>query len=158
MRTAPLSAQIALLILVAALAISVVTDLRQRKILNRVTYPAFLAMAACIVWRGGPILLFEGALGAIVCAVPLLLLSLRSAMGEGDVKLMALCGLTAGAAGGWSFALTLLAHVAIAGGIQALLWIAVALLRKKPRPRSVPYALSIAAGTASAFLGGLPVF
>jgi prepilin peptidase CpaA len=154
---APLPAKLALLILALALAISLVTDLRQRKILNAVTYPALLAVAACAIWLGGLVLLVEALLGALVCAGPFLFAMWRGWMGAGDVKLMALAGLVSGAAAGWPYSLTLLIDVAIAGGAQALLWMAVARLRRRERPRHVPYAVAIAAGTAWAFLAGTPL-
>jgi Flp pilus assembly protein protease CpaA len=82
----------------------------------------------------------------------------RGWMGAGDVKLMALVGLVAGATGGWAFSLTVLVVVAIAGGVQALLWIGAAKLRRRAPPRSIPYALAIAAGTTWAFLSGIALF
>ena len=95
-------------------------------------------------------------LGALVCAGPLALATWRGWIGPGDVKLMAVCGLVSGAAAGWPFSLTLLFDVAVAGGLQALGWIAVAALGRRERPREVPYGLAIAAGTAWAFLAGAP--
>jgi prepilin peptidase CpaA len=157
LNTAPVQAKIALGILAAALAISAVTDLRERRILNAVTYPALLAVSACILWLGGPVLLVEALLGALVCTLPLLLAAWRGWMGAGDVKLMALAGLVSGAAAGWPWSLTLLLHVAIAGGAQALLWLMVARIRRREPPRHVPYGVAIAAGTAWAFLAGTPL-
>lgn len=154
---APVQARIALAVLALALAISVVTDLRERRILNAVTYPAFVAIAGCVVWLGGIALLIQALIGMLVCAGPLALAMWRGWMGAGDVKLMALAGLVSGAAAGWPLALTLLLDTAIAGGLQALLWMAVARARREERPRHVPYGLAIAAGTAWAFLAGTPL-
>jgi prepilin peptidase CpaA len=155
---APFQARIALLALGVALAVSAVTDLRGRRILNAVTYPALLLSVGCVLWLGGISLLLEAVVGALVCAVPLAVATWRGWMGAGDVKLMALAGLTAGAAAGWPFALTVLADVAVAGGLQALLWIAAARVRGRPRPRAVPYALAIAAGVIWAFGSGTALF
>lgn len=155
---APLPAQIALATLAAALAISVVTDLRSRRILNLVTLPALAIVAACLLWLGGAALLARAAGGLLLCAAPFALMTWRGWMGAGDVKLIALCGAVAGAAAGWPFSLTLLLYVAIAGGAQSALWMAAARLRGAPRPRYVPYGVSIAAGTAAAFLWGTPLF
>jgi len=155
---APVEARIALLVLGAALAVSVVTDLRERRILNAVTYPALLITAACVLRLGGLPLLAQAALGALSCAAPLGVAMWRGWMGAGDVKLMALAGLTAGAASGWPFSLAVLVDVAIAGGLQALLWIAAAKVRGRPRPRAVPYALAIAAGVTWAFVSGTALF
>ena len=155
---APLEARVALLVLGVALAVSIATDLRERRILNAVTYPALLITAACVFWLGGLALLLEAALGALLCAAPLGIAMWRGWMGAGDVKLMALAGLTAGAASGWPFCLTVLVDVAIAGGLQALLWIAVARVRGRPPPSAVPYALAIAAGVTWAFVSGTALF
>jgi Flp pilus assembly protein protease CpaA len=79
-------------------------------------------------------------------------------MGAGDVKLMALAGLVASATGGWEMSLTVLVDVAVAGGLQALLWIGAARSRGRPAPRTIPYALAIAAGVTWAFLSGIALF
>jgi Flp pilus assembly protein protease CpaA len=113
---------------------------------------------ACVLWLGGVALLLESLLGVLVCAGPLLLAMWRGWMGAGDVKLMALCGMVSGAAAGMPFSLTVLCDVAIAGGLQAALWIAAARIRKADRPRTVPYGVAIAAGTAWAFVAGAPLF
>jgi prepilin peptidase CpaA len=152
--SAPWQARVALATLFAALAASVVTDLRSRLILNAVTLPALGVIAVCIFWLGGLPLLGEAALGVLVCAGPLALATLRRWMGWGDVKLMALSGAVSGAAAGWPFSLTILFYVSIAGGAQVVLWILAAKLRGAERPRHVPYGLSIAAGTVAAFLWG----
>ena len=154
---APVPAKIALGILAVAVAISAVTDLRERRILNTVTYPALLGVAACVIWLGGIVLLVESLLGSLVCAGPLLVAMWRGWMGAGDAKLMALAGLVSGAAAGWPYSLTLLLYVAIAGGAQALLWMAAARIRRREIPRHVPYGVAIAAGTAWAFLAGTPL-
>jgi prepilin peptidase CpaA len=151
---APLQAKIALGTLFLALAVSVVTDLRQRLILNVVTLPALGIIAICVFWLGGLSLLADAALGVAVCAGPFALMMLRGWMGAGDVKLMALAGAVSGAAAGWPFSLTILLYVAVAGGLQSVLWMAAAKVRGQERPRYVPYGVSIAAGTTVAFLFG----
>ena len=155
---APLQAKIALLALAAALLVSVVTDLRSRLILNAVTYPALLVVAACFLWLGGPPLLLDAALGALACAGPFALMVMRGWMGAGDVKLMAVAGAVSGAAAGWPFSLAVLLDVAVAGGVQSALWMLVARLRGLERPKYVPYGVAIAAGTGWAFLYGAPLF
>jgi len=155
---APPPARIALLALGVALAVSVATDLRDRRILNVVTYPALLVCAGCALWLGGLPLLLEAAFGAFLCAAPLAAALWRGWMGAGDVKLMALAGLVAGAAAGWGFALGVLLDVAVAGGAQALLWIGAARIRGQAPPRTVPYALAIAAGVTWAFVSGIALF
>ena len=151
---APLQAQIALVTLAIALAVSVVTDLRSRLILNAVTYPALLIVAACFLWLGGLPLLAESALGLVICAGPFALMMWRGWMGAGDVKLMALAGAVSGAAAGWPFSLTILLYVAVAGGVQSVAWMVAAKTRGEGRPKYVPYGVSIATGTLAAFLWG----
>src|SRR3989441_2587910 len=155
---APVQAKIALASLALALVVSSVTDLRQRRIPNAVTYPAMLIVTACLVWLGGLSLLLESILGALVCVAPLALAMWRGWMGAGDVKLMAIAGLVSGAAAGWPFSLVVLLDVAIAGGVLALSWMLAARAGGQTRPRSVPYGVAIAAGTAWAFLMGTPLF
>ena len=151
---APLQAKIALVVLFLSLLISVVTDLRKRLILNVVTLPALAIVAACFFWLGGFALLAEAAIGVLVCAGPFALMMLRGWMGAGDVKLMALSGAVSGAAAGWPFSLTILLYVAVAGGIQSVLWLVAAKARGQDRPKYVPYGVSIAAGSIAAFLFG----
>ena len=103
-------------------------------------------------------LLLESTLGALVCAGPLAIAMWRGWMGAGDVKLMAIAGLVSGAAAGWPFSLAVLLDVAVAGGVLALAWILAAKAGGHRRPRSVPYGVAIAAGTAWAFLMGAPLF
>jgi prepilin peptidase CpaA len=155
---APVQARIALLALALALAISAVTDLRERRIPNAVTYPALAIAAGCAISLGGLPLLLESVLGALVCATPLALAVWRGWMGAGDVKLMAVAGLVSATAAGWTFSLIVLLDVAMAGGAQAVLWLLAAKARRRDRPRSVPYGIAIAAGTGWAFLIGAPLF
>ena len=142
---APLQAKIALITLFLALVISVVTDLKKHLILNVVTYPALAIVAICFFWLGGIALLAESGLGILVCAGPFALMMLRDWMGAGDVKLMAVVGAVSGAAAGWPFSLTILVYVAVVGGIQAAIWMIAG-------RKYVPYGVSIAVGTAAAFV------
>ena len=144
---APWQVELAMAALFAALAVSVVTDLRSRLILNAVTLPALAVILICFTWLGGAGQLVDSLIGVAICAGPLLLASLRGAVGMGDVKLMAV----AGAAAGWPGALAVLIYVSVAGGVQAVTWLLVARARGLERPRYVPYGLAIAAGTAAAF-------
>jgi Flp pilus assembly protein protease CpaA len=89
-------------------------------------------------------------LGIAVCAIPLFLAALPGWIGMGDVKLIAVSGATAG----WPGGLSVLVLVALAGGIQALLQLLWASVRGQERPKYVPYACSIAAGTIAALLLG----
>jgi Flp pilus assembly protein protease CpaA len=71
---------------------------------------------------------------------------------------MALAGFVAAAAAGWPLTVTVLVYVAIAGGVQAFLWAAIARARGLERPRTIPYALAIAAGTIPAFISRIALF
>jgi prepilin peptidase CpaA len=144
---APWAIRAGLLALAAALVISVVTDVRRRKILNWVTGPALAMVLGLFGISGGWALVQDCLFGMAVCAVPLLLAALPGWVGMGDVKLIAVCG----AAAGFPAAVTVLLLVTVAGGIQAALQVAAARLRGAPRPTHVPYACSIAVGTAAAF-------
>lgn len=162
-----------------ALAISLVTDLRSRKILNVVTYPAILVGLAVHAvawhWSARPGLGLEWSLiGLVVGGLPFLLINAfnAKAFGLGDVKLMA----AVGALMGFPFILTAIVYVAVTGGVVAvvaLLWtgrMRETLVRmfgklfrrrrdeaeegEKPEKRElyVPYGVAIAFGTLWAFL------
>ena len=92
------------------------TDVRSRRIPNKLTYPAMLAgMAAQAVahgWRG--LLLSLG--GALIFGGVFLLFHLVRAMGAGDVKLAAALGCILGPAGSWQ---TMFA-TAMAGAVLAI--------------------------------------
>jgi len=63
---APVQAKIAVADLALALTISAVTDLRERRIPNAVTYPALAVAAACAISLGGlPLLLSLRCLGCL---------------------------------------------------------------------------------------------
>ena len=142
--------KLGLLALAAALAISVVTDLRDRRILNWVTIPALALVIGLSGAAGGWPLVRNCLLGTAVCAFPLLVAAIPGWVGMGDVKLIAVCG----AAAGYPAAVAVLVLVTVAGGVQAALQLALARIRGTGRPTHVPYACSIAAGTLAAFLLG----
>jgi len=144
--------RIALALLGLALAISVVTDLRSRLIYNVITLPA-LALELLLVWlSAGLVTVGDAGVGVLICAGPFALSAIFGAMGMGDVKLMAVVGVVAGAAGGWTGALKVLTYIAVAGGVQvAVQWIFAA-LRKTERPKYIPYGVAIAAGTLVAWV------
>ncbi|MGC4114187.1 MAG: prepilin peptidase [Myxococcales bacterium] len=164
-------------VLGVALAISVVTDVRSRKILNIVTFPAILA---CLLLRVGAGLkadalvgslsgpgLAGGLMGMAVGAIPLFLISLLpgGGMGMGDVKLAA----AVGAGLGFPAVGACLFFIAIVGGIEAvvvLIWKgktlktfggmgrkALQLLKiakpddAPPEKTYIPYGVAIAVGT-----------
>jgi prepilin peptidase CpaA len=136
-----------------ALALSVVTDLRQRRIPNWVTLPALTVVVALFGAAGGWPLVQSCLLGTAVCALPLFVAAIPGWVGMGDVKLMAVCGAVAG----FPASILVLVLVTVAGGVQAGLQVAIARLRGTARPTHVPYACSIAIGTFAAFLLALRI-
>jgi prepilin peptidase CpaA len=162
-------------ILGVALAISVVTDLRSRKILNVVTLPAAgmcLALRAAAGYSTGAAWgslagpgLAGGVLGLVIGGAAFLLPWLMGGMGGGDVKLMA----SVGAAVGFPTILACIIFIAVVGGIQAvvlLVWRGqllstfwgmfrgalqkTKLVKADPRPKAktyFPYGIAIALGT-----------
>lgn len=100
----------------AVAATAAVTDARDRRIPNRLTYPAMIAglalQAAVHGWRG---LLFSLAGGCIFGGVFLLFYLVR-AMGAGDVKLAAALGCIIGPAASWQ----VMFFTAMAGGLMAV--------------------------------------
>jgi len=79
-------------------AICLVTDLRERKIFNVVTYPALAAGFMLALAFGGVPGAELALFGAAVGALPALVAFLAGALGGGDVKLMAALGALVGAA------------------------------------------------------------
>jgi len=147
---APWTIRAGLCTVAAALAISVVTDLRRRIIPNWVTAPALALVLGFYGAAGGWPLVRNCLVGMAICAVPFLFAALPGWIGMGDVKLIAVCG----AAAGFPAAVTVLLVVTVAGGLQSLLQLAASRARGTQRPSHVPYACSIAAGTLAAFLLG----
>jgi len=143
-------------VLAAALAISVVTDLRSRLIYNVVTGPALLVELVLVGLATGLPGLEQAGIGLLICAGPLALglLFKSNWMGMGDIKLMAVVGAAAGPTGGWLFALNVLFCISIAGGVLAAVPWLIATIRARPRPRYVPYGVAIAAGALAAWLLG----
>ena len=160
-------------ILAIALGISVVKDLRSRRIPDAVTLPALaLLLLARLLLTGwdGPYGMAVGVVGALAGWAVFRAIAWLGGMGLGDVKLMA----AVGAALGWPLVLRALLFTAIAGGVQALVAAvgsgrlgpalrgAGALLlrghgstRREVAPgrgEAVPYAVAIAAGTVLALL------
>lgn len=153
-------------LLLVTLAISVYTDLKSRKIYNKVIYPAsLLAFLSHFVNDGwsGLLFSFEGFLmGMGLLIIPFFL----GGIGAGDVKLLALIG----AVNGWVFTLYTGIYMALVGGVVALFLILFqkGMLRKlvlilfgarykqnmsfllNPQKR-YPYGPAIAAGAVLAF-------
>jgi prepilin peptidase CpaA len=122
--------------LCAVLMICTATDIRSRRIYNKVVFPAMggaiAAHAAFGGWDGLAHALLGLAVGLGILLVPFLL----GGMGAGDVKLLALIGTIKGA----PFVLTASVYIAIAGAIMALFVVLFAKGRKE-RMRYIMYVL-----------------
>lgn len=103
-------------ILVSALLVSLITDLKSRKILNIVTFPAILFglifYSITQGWDG----FFFSSLGMLAGIATLLIPFLLGGMGAGDVKLMGAVGALMGA----SFTLQSFVSVALLGGLISI--------------------------------------
>ena len=117
-------------VLGVALAISTVTDLRTRKILNIVTIPtAALCLALRFagglkagavmgpLWDGGG--LSSGLLGMAIAGIVFVIMAVTGGMAPGDVKLM----LGVGAGVGFPSIFACLLFVSIAGGLEAVVFL-----------------------------------
>jgi prepilin peptidase CpaA len=104
------------LFLVIILLICVITDVKSRKIYNKVIYPALLAGFAYHLASGGWDALFHSFLGFLIGLGLLLIPYLMGGMGAGDVKLLALIGALKGGA----FVFHSFLYIAVIGGIIAL--------------------------------------
>lgn len=140
-------------LLALCLACAVATDLRERRIGNRLVACGLGAALAVALWRvaepGGPGLgaaLGGWAGGLLLGGLLLLPLHLLGGMAAGDVKLMAMAGAFLGPALAWQAALGSL----VAGGVLALGWLAWHAARRLVAPRRYPYAPAIALGCALA--------
>ncbi|MBU8914609.1 A24 family peptidase [Bacillus sp. FJAT-29953] len=108
-----------LIILGIVLIICLITDIKSRKILNKVTIPAIiLGFAYSVITNGFQGLLFSGK-GFLVGLILLLIPFILGGMGAGDVKLMAAIG----ALMGTEFVFYSFIYTALIGGVIGLLLI-----------------------------------
>jgi prepilin peptidase CpaA len=157
-------------VLIAALVWAVITDLRSRRIRNRLTYPAMAIGLAANAATGGWSGLSTSALGWLVALGLMLLPFAMGAMGAGDVKLL----LAIGALKGPHFVLLVAVYGGLAGGLLALYYLAKerrvastlryilygwlwALRGSGPKAGAIPYAPAIAAGAIIALLPFSPI-
>ncbi|MFA7297181.1 MAG: A24 family peptidase, partial [Dehalococcoidia bacterium] len=127
--------------LLAALAMAALVDLRTRRVPNWLTAAgSTFALASAAAAPG--VLLGGGVAAAVGVAM---LLTARGAYGVGDVKAMGVAGATVGLA----HVLPLLFWMAMAGGVGVLV---LALRARRLRGETMPYAPAIAAGAALALL------
>jgi prepilin peptidase CpaA len=103
-------------VLITVLIICFITDVKSRKIYNKVIFPcipfAFMAHFFVNGWNGVGSALLGFLLGLAILIIPYLL----GGMGAGDVKLLALIGAFKGS----SFVLTTAFYMALVGGLIAI--------------------------------------
>ena len=100
-------------------ACAVYTDLRSRRISNRLTYPAMVAGLILHAVAGGWGGLASGALGLLIGVALLLLPCAIGAMGGGDLKFLAAIG----ALQGPQFVLYTAIYTGLAGGVVAVVYL-----------------------------------
>jgi prepilin peptidase CpaA len=103
-------------VVIGASLLAALSDLREKRIPNALTFPVFAVGLAWSVWFGGLYGLAESAGTSALLALPYIFLFLFFGGGAGDAKLMGALGTWLGLKQG----LIVLACVAIAGGILAL--------------------------------------
>lgn len=111
------------LFLITILIICVVTDLRKRKIYNKVIFPSLILAVVINIFMDGFTGITTTVIGFSVGIAILFIPFYLGGMGAGDVKLLAFIG----ALKGTSFVLVTAVYMAIVGGIIAL---AILLFRK----------------------------
>ncbi len=102
-----------------ALAISLITDLKTRKILNIVTYPAIILGFSFNTFFGGVGGLKFSAIGFTIGFVLFGVFNFLGGIGMGDVKLMAAIG----ALKGGMFAIFSIIYIGIAGGVLTIIYL-----------------------------------
>jgi prepilin peptidase CpaA len=138
-------------VLLAALGHAVWTDIRWRRISNRVTYPAILAGLALNLIAAGLHGVLLSSVGFLVAGVLLLLPVLLRGVGAGDLKLFAAIG----ALKGPGFAVHTLIGAGLAGGVLVALYAVLSIARQRGRPKTIPYAPALAAGALYALVTSL---
>jgi prepilin peptidase CpaA len=103
-------------VVIGASLLAAVSDLRERRIPNALTFPLFVVGLIGAAWLGGLAGLAESFGACALLALPYVLLFIFVGGGAGDAKLMGAIGAWLGLRQG----LTVLACVAIAGGIFAI--------------------------------------
>jgi prepilin peptidase CpaA len=114
-------------LLLIVLAICFITDVRERKIYNKILLPALLLSLLWNIGTTGLQGLGSSLLGMTAGFLLLLIPYLMKGMGAGDVKLLAVIG----AMKGITFVLMTAVYMAIIGGIIAVLLIGWRLIRSK---------------------------
>lgn len=129
------------------MAVCIFTDIKSRKIYNKVLIPFLLAGLAANILTGGWPGLVESAAGFLVVLVLLIIPFAKGGIGGGDVKLLAVIGSIKGPA----FVLGSFLAGAIAGGVLAL----ALLIRHRRLLNTLAGAVAAASGLLSRY--GIPI-
>ncbi|WP_342387826.1 A24 family peptidase [Salinicoccus bachuensis] len=134
--------------LIIILAICVVTDIRKRKIYNKVIFPALLAAFGLNIIFGGFSGFGDALIGFVVGFTLLLIPYILGGIGAGDVKLLGLIGAFKGS----GFVLESFIYMALIGGLLAVFVIMTRGGLKQSFGIGMPYGVAIAGGAALALL------
>ncbi len=98
------------------LAVATYTDIKERKVRNRLTVPMFIAGVAVACSLNGSTGVIQSLKGAGFCFLLILVLPLRA--GGGDIKLMTACGAWLG----WPLAQNFFGWTVMLTAIAAIVW------------------------------------
>ncbi|MFZ5642260.1 MAG: A24 family peptidase [Bacillota bacterium] len=166
-------------LLILLLTVCIITDIKSRRVYNKVLVPFLIIALAANFLTGGWQLLLESLKGLLMGIAILIIPFARGGIGAGDVKLLAVIGGIKGPA----FVISAFLAGAIAGGVFALIYlsanrqltatlqgglavlsdrmirygIAVPVPSSEYKPKTVyfPYTLAIASGVAAVYATGL---
>lgn len=148
-------------LLAAALAAAAIEDAVRLRISNATCLVVLVAAIVAMALHGFPLVLWQNLVVFLVLLVVGTIVFSTGQVGGGDVKLLACLGLWVSlSAAPW-----LVASIFIAGGMIALAYLAVGVVRRSTRrgeakrigQTQIPYGLAIVAGAALVFAGQLGV-
>lgn len=150
-----------IVLLVAALAAAAIEDAVRLRISNATCLVVLVAAIVAMALHGFPLALWQNIVVFLVLLVIGAAVFAMGHVGGGDVKLLACLGLWVNL----SAALWLVASIFLAGGVIALVYLAVGVARRTSRrdgskrigQTQIPYGLAIVAGAALIFAGQLGV-
>ena len=150
----PLETLAAFAVTAVAVVAGAAVDVVQKRIPNRITFPAMLLLLAIHGGFSGLPGLTDALLGLAGGFLIFLIPHLFRVLGAGDVKLMA----AVGAGLGPTALLTVVLFTSVAGGVQSLAWLAAKRLSRTDREPGyrICYGPAIAAGALAAM--ALPFF
>lgn len=141
------------LIFVSILVATVITDLRERLIPNKIVYPGMIVLALFRIFTHSlPLYNYFLAFligGGVILAISILgsLLLRKESMGGGDIKLFALIGLVVGIK-------LIFLSIFLASLLGTLYGVYLMLIRQYNRDRYIPFAPFIALGSIMAYMWG----